>query len=516
MESKQTGSLPKRLLLKKQKLEELENLQKKIDLKEGLPHRHKHKQYKWSKEFWEDTNKEAFIVAANQIGKSSIHICRFIEWAGNKELWPKLWPGMEPNQFWYLYPNQDTVNAEFETKWKQYLPAGKYKDHEWWGWKLLKEKQDIVGIKFNSGVIIYFKTYSQNVQNLQAGTIYAIGCDEELPIELRPELVNRLNATDGYFSMVFTATLGQEYWRKTMEPKESEEELHPDAFKINVSMYDCLEYADGSKSHWTREKIEKAKARCGTQAEILRRIYGRFVVSGGLLYEAFDYDRNTCEPHIIPSTWSVYTGVDIGSGGEKGHPAAITFIAVSPDYRMARVFRGWRGDGIPTTCSDILTKYRELRGPLKPVLQQYDWQAKDFFEIASRIGETFVPANKNREVGKNLLNVLFKHGMLKIFRGDPELEKLSNEFMALLEGTAKTKAKDDFVDSCRYAAAMIPFDMTVIEEAIVLVDGEIKEATVHEETEMEREIRERRAAFDAPQVDEMTEELDFWNGLLES
>ena len=81
-------------------------------------------------------------------------------------------------------------------------------------------------------ITIYFKTYSQNVTDLQAGTVSFIFCDEELPISLFPELSARLIATDGYFSMVFTATLGQEYWRLTMEPDEENGEIekHPDAF----------------------------------------------------------------------------------------------------------------------------------------------------------------------------------------------------------------------------------------------------------------------------------------------
>ena len=72
---------------------------------------------------------------------------------------------------------------------------------------------------------------------------------------------------------------------------------------------------------------------------------------------------------------------DPGSGGITGHPAGIIFLAVSPDFKQGRVFRAWRGDGVPTTSQDTLNKYRELRRDLKPVLQVYDYASKDFFLV---------------------------------------------------------------------------------------------------------------------------------------
>jgi phage terminase large subunit-like protein len=94
-----------------------------------------------------------------------------------------------------------------------FLPRGKFKDDPVYGWKEEKKQGDIVAIHFNSGVHIFFKTYSQNAEDLQSGTCDAIFCDEELPEELY-ELIARLNATDGYIHMVFTATLGQDFWRR--------------------------------------------------------------------------------------------------------------------------------------------------------------------------------------------------------------------------------------------------------------------------------------------------------------
>jgi len=62
---------------------------------------------------------------------------------------------------------------------------------------------------------------------------------------------------------------------------------------------------------------------------------------GGLKYPQFDIKRHMKEAHKLPKTWLIYEGVDTGSGDEgesEGHPSAIAFVAVSPDFRQGRVF----------------------------------------------------------------------------------------------------------------------------------------------------------------------------------
>lgn len=314
-------------LLKRQELELLSN---KLELIEGLPHRHGWKWYAWAREIYESLNREVFCTAANQISKSSTAIRKNIEWATNPEIWKRAWPslapGQKPNQFWYFYPTQDAATVEFETKWEPlFLPRNEYKNHPLYGWKEEYNKNHIHSIHFNSGVTIYFKSYEQKVTNLQTGTVYHITGDEEIPEPLLPEIQARLNATDGYFLSVFTATLGQLYWERTMEPKSKEEELHPNALKMSVSVYQCKTYEDGTLSHWTDEKIKRAVERCSSPAEIQRRIMGRFVKSEGLRFHGFDRTKNIAPKHLLPKHWLLYAGIDPGTGGNKGSPHGNSF-----------------------------------------------------------------------------------------------------------------------------------------------------------------------------------------------
>jgi len=115
--------------------------------------------------------------------------------------------------FWYFYPSAEVATIEFQKKWlPEFMPKGAKKGCFKYGWREEYDKKFIKAIHFNSGVSMYFKFYSQNVMNLQSGSVHAIFTDEELPVDYYSELKARLFGTRGYFHMVFTATLNQEFW----------------------------------------------------------------------------------------------------------------------------------------------------------------------------------------------------------------------------------------------------------------------------------------------------------------
>lgn len=501
-------------LLRKKKL-----LERQIALQEGLPFLYGWKWYKWARLFFESRNKMNLMVAANQISKSSTQIRKCIHWATCAELWPQLWE-RRPLQFWYLYPSKETATIEFEKKWiPEFLPKGEFKDHPVYGWKYEYRSRNIFALHFNTGVSVYFKTYAQDAQHLQTGTCYAIFCDEELPVEIFDELMFRLAATDGYFHMVFTATLGQEMWKDAMEGRSTQEKF-PEAFKQNISMYDCLVYEDGTESHWSEEKIQRIKNKCKSQQEILRRVYGRFVLDSGLKYPGFNKSANFVKPYAIPPEWAVYTAVDIGSGGSEGHPAAICFLAVRPDYQKGALFKMWRGDQQVTTDGDILDKHTEMKRGLlsKPVMQVYDWSSKDFSTIANRSGETFTPADKSHDRGESILNVLFKNQMLDIFdtldvdgegMEQREGQKLVSELIGLQKAMPKNKAKDDLCDAARYVVSSVPWDWEAISS------NKLTKPTLEAKTSLQIQLEERRKAFDEPEQLDLgvNEEINEWNEL---
>lgn len=496
------------------------NALKELRRRNDLPHLYGWRWYDWAYKFFTSTNRFNFLIAGNQLSKSSSQIRKAIHWATDQASWPSLWR-TKPTQFWYLYPTKPVATTEFYEKWEpEFMPRGLMKNDPVYGWEIELKNKEIWAIHFKSGVSIYFKTYEQDAQNLQSGSVYAVFCDEELnPIEIFQELRSRLAATNGYFHMVFTPTIGLDYWRRVMEPANEQEEVLRDALKIRVSLYDCLKYKDGTPSFWTTERIKEIEEACSSEAEVQKRVYGRFVVSQGLKFQSFSRSENMFPKQKIPQDWHIYTGVDVGTGGEN-HPAAIVLIAVRPDYKFGVVFKGWRGDGVVTTTSDILEKHKELltievpnrdghliKKQMQATIQSYDWHSKDFFTIASRAGVPFTPADKNRERGENMLNTLFKLKMLAIMDNDPELAKLVIELVTLQESTPKTRAVDDFVDALRYAVMPIPWDF----------DGVAGEIFKVEEEHVDKEVDERRTgySYEKEEGSSIEDEFSEWQSLID-
>jgi len=501
----------------KYKKRKLELLQYQEKMQEELPHLYGWPWYPWAWEFFNNTtDKVQLLVAANQISKSTTQIRKQAHWATDQELWDTLW-GRKPNMFWYLYPSKDVATAEFEKKWvPEVMPRGSMKDDDIYGWEVVYEKKHVKQINWASGVSTYFKTYMQDAHTLQSGSVYSIFCDEELPENLYDELQFRTEGTDGYFHKVFTATLGQQLWWRAMEAKGTDQEFLPSAWKRTVSMYDCLKYVDGSPTPWTEERIERVIAKCKNKAEVNRRVFGRFVKDEGRQVHQFDPTRHFVKPFEIPSHWPRFLGVDIGSGGDNNHPAAISCIACDPDYKKGYVYKAWRGDGIETTSGDVYEKYKEIKGPLEHFVRKvYDHAAKDFGTTATRMGESFEKAEKSHEKGYDLLNTLLKYDMLMLFNTE-EVRKLGSEWVGLQKSTPKEKAKDDLSDATRYPIVEVPWNFEDIVEKNTTKVVEKKPKLPQTEKEwQEYHIEQRRARFEPEKQEDPQDWGDLENDIAE-
>lgn len=406
-----------------------------------------------------------YIVTHN----STTNIIKLITICTEKERWEKLWDlkvtGV-PNLFWYLYPSQDLINIEFEVKWKKYLPKGKMKDDVVYGWTELRDGKDTVGIKFNSGIILEFKGYSQKLINIQSVTLFAVFTDEEMPFAYYAELRARLSATHGYFNMVFTATIGQDEWRRAVEER-GENETFKEAFKRTISLYDCLQYANGEPGQYTERRIRQIINEYPDEAEINRRVFGRFAISEGLIYSSFSPRINVVKPYDIPNDWKIVASMDMGSGGSN-HKAAIAFMAVRPDRKKACIFKGWKGNSKETTTEkDVIDRYVEMKRGLKVISTTYDYAAKELATIASSLGIGLSKANKSHSLGEGLLNTLFKNQMLDIF-DIPELRPAITELMTVKHSTLKNKRDDDLTDVFRYLVCMFQWAFSDIKDDVII------------------------------------------------
>lgn len=480
----------------KRSLEYLKQLEKEkelLELKKQLPHLYT-TLYSWQREFIDSTNKMNLCTAANQVGKSVWMIIKAITHATDTSLWPKLWPemiaqGKKPAQFWYMYEDKSMIMREFITKWiPEWLPRGKARHEGPYRWTYVKKDKTIEYIHFlETDVRLYFFSYGQGVDSLQASTVYEIFVDEELPFEYYDELSSRLTVPRGIFNAGFTATKGQEEWRLAMEEIDKPEEKFPKAFKKQISAHDCLKKEDGSQGLWDEEMIELRTAQCSTHNAVLQRIYGKFVKAEGLVVSEFDIKRHFVKGHgLNPKSWSIWCGIDAGSGGEYGHPAGIVLLAVNNEATKARVLKCWRGDGVTTTNTDILKQYQEISKGYDIVGCVYDKASKDLYLTAASLSIPLIPADKRREEGFGILNSLFKHDMLKIYHSgeQDDTSKLKNELMSYSHNQNKNKVTtpDNLIDPLRYIVMQIMwnFDEVIHYNLIGLVPKKKEFATERE------------------------------------
>lgn len=429
------------------------------------PHLFKHKFYTWSREVFESENRKIFLCAGNQSGKSTVMIMKNIDWltdvSKRAERWPKMVSkGGNPTLFWYFYPDKDTIAEEVDTKWVPLLLCDdKHRSSPYYA-KLIPDAHSYKGIDFpNVDGKLRFKTYNQKRAGLQSRTVAHATFDEEP--ELRTgeknifnEVVTRLSSNGGYLLVGFTAIYAQDFFAAIMED-ETSDERYKNACKVHATLYDCREYEDGTPGYWTDKEIEDFRATLTSDAEIQKRINGRFVKGIGTVYNGYNTKTNRTSDLSIGGAWDIYGSVDVGSGGDQD-AAAVIFLAISPDGKKAKVVGGWKGEyGIETSSGDILKKYISLRDDLirkykrSVSVQVYDHSSKEFEMVSRRAGEIFHKANKKRDDGVQTVNTLFKNNML-LLCALPELQELEKELCNYIYN-AKGKRVKDFCDALRYA-----------------------------------------------------------------
>lgn len=407
------------------------------DEKELLPHIYGFPLYKWSYEFFTDLSKNAFVVAANQISKSSTLIRKVIDLSTNKKRWKKI-SSRDPLVFWYLYPTKDVATREFVTKWvPEFMPRGDLKSHPTYGWKEKYEFGKIHHIKWNSGMMLYFLSYEQAVTSMQGSTVDFIACDEELPESAWPELNARRFAIDGIFNMVFTATTGQKFWYDTIEKIGEPGEKFPNAFKRQVSMYDCLSYfkhADGRsaksrKSPWNKKRVQEVIDSCQSEAEVLRRVYGRFILDRSLLYKNFNTDDLILSTFRVPSSWRFRASTFVSTSGT----AASVLLAVSPSLDSVVVY-GCMKSNLPSLS--YMLEYKHFCEGNQIVAHYINREALAMRETAKDLKVYHLPVRAPRDglspVIENLLSLKMLRFVDKGLTGE-----LINQFQTIKQDDLK-------------------------------------------------------------------------------
>lgn len=492
------------------KLEKLKKLEAEKKLRDNLPHLYGQKFYRWSREWFENTDKFALMFKGNQVGGSSVQIRKAIHWATDPELREKLFKKKPYEKILFLYfmPSLNLFAREFHNKWiPQFMPRNESRVSGLYAWNAVYDEKRLNDISFidfpeANAQIVCLSYGSDPHKAMQAQSPDAVFADEEMPEHLFAEVIARLSATKGYFNMTCTPTRGEKIWEEAYNGRR-----FPHAYRLIVSQYDCVEFEDGTPGVHGVDDIKKFELTLPTQRDVDIRVNGKFSKLQGLVYSQFERGKNNVKLSIRNPIY--YAGVDYGSGGLTGHPSAIAIIAVDESFQRARLHKFWRGDGDRTTAGDLFSKYLELTDDIVVARRKYDFAAADFGTIAMRSGVPFEKANKNHEQGISMINTLFKNQMLEIPVND-ENEKLMQELESFKIGDKAHKAENDGCDALRYALVDIPFYFSGL-------TGEVLESV--DEPKEEEPVKRTKSRFELAnpgfKQDEQDDYIHFYNDLYE-
>ena len=498
--------------------------------------------YSWQEDFLFDVNRSKILCGGNQSGKTTIELI-LGEMILADPLFQRYHFGekLVDARGFYLYPNTETVLESFEDKWLPLLPQGKYKDpkvNPLTGWELEKEKRVPKRLYFANGSRMSFKTYTQKPEHLQSGTLYFVGCDEELPPVIFDELSRRRSATEGFMTMAFTATIGYEEYYRAMERIGKKDEYLPEFWKRCVSLYECVEHTDGTPGKWNLAKIEETKKKCSNEREIEKRVYGRCIKEDGLLINGFEKRMINKIVESVPNDWVYQVGIDYGRGGDGRSKSAIVIVARNKECTKARVVRSWIGDYKETVPTDVVEEYISMIKKLKidesRVAGVFYDAANPEIEIAARrkFGLTFYPAVKKRNEGWSTISDLFFNDVLTIDESDDDAEGADNANRKLIYQIITTSDKveqslaikrkfpTDLIDALRYCLYPYPswnYKKQEIKKAGVvktkdkrdhMIDSSIKRGTdedIQRSEGLKRFMKRKRIETDTD-----TDDLSFW------
>lgn len=157
----------------------------------------------------------------------------------------------------------------------------------------------------------------------------------------------------------------------------------------------------------------------------LRLAEGRWVQASGVIYDEWDYDIHTCDPFIIPKTWTRVLSIDFG----YINPFVCLFGALDEDNRLY-IYKEWYKSKL-TVNRHAIRINEELVNDVPPDVVICDHDSEDRQTLAEA-GLSNIPAVKDVETGiglvKDRLKVqddgkprlyVFRNSLLEV---DPELE----------------------------------------------------------------------------------------------
>ena len=225
------------------------------------------------------------VLGGNRTGKSYAGVAEALLYIEGQSTYAETPEG--PNTVWYVVPTgsvfDDAVQPIIDTliNWEHVLSYDKQKRR----------------YKFKNGSVLAIKTSDQRQKRLVGAAVDLVIADEPLPKQVYEELVARLISTNGRMLMILTPVSEKmDEWLWIRDDLYTPAKLgeRPDIEVINMPVVD----QDGNPTvpHLTKQQIKMYEDQYPDPETRAARMYGEFIVRGGLVFGGLDDDVNIIKP----------------------------------------------------------------------------------------------------------------------------------------------------------------------------------------------------------------------------
>src|SRR3990172_132123 len=252
----------------------------------------------------------------------------------------------DPITIWIVALDSDVGRRGMERKvlthLRKYFPQEKY--------KLYNQEHRIHFSDHNSN--IKFMSCDSGWEKFTGDDVDHVNIDEEPPDKrVLDECRMRTLAYKGSIAIDLTPLWGLSYmYDDYYTPFHQKRRTPLDLWVSNASMYD--------NPFLDEKEIKNAEEGMGEKERQIR-VYGNFVTFEGLVYDEFSRAVHLVKPFSIPSTWSVYRGVDWG----YTNPFACEWLAIDPSAGNIYAFDEVYEKGLIPTFAKPLIMSKSLSHP---------------------------------------------------------------------------------------------------------------------------------------------------------
>lgn len=255
------------------------------------------------------------VLGGNRTGKSYASVAEALLYCEGRSTYAEV--PEAPNTVWYVVPTSAVFHDAVEPILDQLINWEKVESYN-------KQSKRY---KFKNGSVLAIKTSDQRQKRLVGAAVNLVVADEPLPKAVYEELAARLISTKGRMLMVMTPVsekMDEWLWVRDdlFIPWQVGE--RPDIEVINMPVID----ADGNPAvpHLTKAQVDMYIQQYPDPETRAARMYGEFIVRGGLVFEGLDNDVNVIEPFEVPDYWHRWLICD-----PQYHRFAVLMFAVDPD-----------------------------------------------------------------------------------------------------------------------------------------------------------------------------------------